>query len=269
MVTTRLRRWPQGHRRQEELEHDEWERVLWVFPNRHGCPEEQQALIHQAALEEQEEARLIERSARVARENAGLIGRLAEYTFENYFPRSDWAGARLVGRQVVDYCEALLREKQRQPWLVLWGNYGTGKTHLAAAVLHTMIEAGWKGVYYKSWPGYLSEIESTFGGVEGGALRRFRLVEQMALGKLIVIDDIDKRRPTRWSLDMAFEPLNQRCNEALPTVLIFNSDPTSNTARDFVGSAIADRILEMAFDLIHFDGPSLRPYGDSRLIHAT
>lgn len=193
---------------------------------------------------------------------AGLIGRLLECTFASFLPRPSCPQADTWRERVMTYCKALLEEKIRgRPWLVLHGDFGTGKTHLAVAVLRTMIDTGWREVYFRSWPVFLRRIEATFDPNYKNVkkpISRTQIIEELASGSLVGLDDLDKRRPTAFSLDMAYEPLNTRYLKNLPTIMCFNSNPSSGEVEAFIGPAIADRILESAFDIIEFRGPSFR-----------
>jgi len=200
-------------------------------------------------------------------EASGLVGRLEFATFQNFVPRADWPEAMQIKQRVTAYCEAVLREDFSRPWLIFYGNYGTGKSHLAASVIHQAIEAGWSETYFRVWPEYLRRLEATFSpGLEYrlDAETRADITRELGEGRLIVIDDLDKRRPTQFTRDELYEPLNRRYVKSLPTILTFNLDPTFEDQKaklaieEYIGPAVLDRIFEVAFDLIDFDGPSFR-----------
>jgi DNA replication protein DnaC len=243
------------------VDYDLVEKVKWIYPDSHGCEQEAVALASDLLGRQRREREKAERRRAEALKRAGLTGKLVECTFQTFAPRADWPGCRLVVQTVLDYAKAIMSGQLSRPWLVLWGNYGTGKTHLMAATVQWALKAGWRS-YFRSWPEYLRNISATFStaSTDPGdySTRRELLIQQMSSGELVAIDDIDKRRPSAWSLDMVYEPLNMRYNESLPTMLAFNMDPTSDKAVSYIGRAIMDRLFEMAYDFVEFDGPSLR-----------
>lgn len=259
-----VRRWP-SRRRQKETNDPEFEyieKTTWVFPKRCGCSQEAFALAgeeHREAIVQEERERL--RLERLY-SRAGLVGRLLECTFASFLPRPSCHQADDWKERVMAYCKALLEEETRgESWLVLHGDFGLGKTHLMVSVLRTMIEVGWGGVYFRSWPVFLRRIEATFDPNYRNAenpISRAQIIEELASGRLVGLDDLDKRRPTAFTLDMIYEPLNTRYLERLPTILCFNSNPSSGEAEAFIGPAIVDRMLESAFDVIEFRGSSFR-----------
>jgi DNA replication protein DnaC len=269
-TTFNVPKWPSGRLRKrgetdpEAIEHVAVEKVAWVYPDAHGCETEAVALANDLLSRQRREREEAERQWAEALRRAGLTGQLAECTFQTFAPRADWPGCREVVQSVLDYAKAIMSGQLSRPWLVLWGNYGTGKTHLMAATVHWALKAGWRS-YFRSWPEYLRNISATFSiaNTDPGdySTRRELLIQQMSSGQLVAIDDIDKRRPSAWSLDMVYEPLNIRYNESLPTILAFNTDPTSDQAASYIGRAIMDRMFQMAYDFVEFDGPSLRQSG--------
>ena len=247
-----------------------WEskaRVHWYFADKHGCPQETLALRWQEAEQKTLEWRLAQLKRQRILETTGLVGKLEFTTFRNFLPRVEWPEAIQVKQRVMAYCETMIREDFSRPWLILYGNFGTGKTHLAASIVHKAIEAGWEKVYFRIWPEYLRRIETTFSPsykFKENAESRADISQELSNGRLIVIDDLDKRRPRQFTRDELYEPLNHRYLRSLPTILTFNLDPTlqEHQARvaieEYIGLAILDRISEVAFDLIDFDGPSYR-----------
>jgi len=114
--------------------------LILVVPRACGCEAE-------IAHLKQEEDRLNQEAAahewQDALRRAGLVGWLAEATFDTYTARSDWADAMHVKGRVKGYAYALTNGGLNgQPWLMLHGGYGTGKSHLAAAVVRYLMESG-------------------------------------------------------------------------------------------------------------------------------
>ena len=237
-------------------------RGMWLPPTHHGCQQERAVLDRQAQAEAA--AHENERRARWAGllEYAGLIGRLGEATFDNFLVRADWPGAQTAQACVRAWWLNVLDGKGSKPWLALVGNFGTGKSHLAAACARSALEAGKRG-YFRVWSDYLRRLQMSWGA--GAEEREADIIEELADGWLVVLDDLDKRRGTEWGREMLFSFVNQRYNRRLPTIITLNTgisvpDPVAPgrlALETLLGNATLDRIFELA-SVVEFDGPSYR-----------
>ena len=247
---------------------DGWKGLQAVFPDYCGCKGERAGL---AAEEKRRQEALDEADRRrwtLGLSRAGLVGWLANATFESYTDREDWDGAALCRAGVWDYANVVLGGGLGdQPWLVLHGYYGTGKTHLAAAVVREALTHGWSQCSLRVWPDYIKRLQASFNHQKGEE-RTSDIVDELERGRLDVIDEIDKKEPSRsgFTENELFTVLNYRYNERLPTVLTFNHGPRDTDRRApgrmalerYLGRAILDRVVGAAYDVIGFDGPSHR-----------
>ena len=242
--------------------------LLDYFP--HGCQAEREYNARVRAASDGAEAREREAEWQAALQKAGLTGWLAGATFENFAPRQDWEGAMFRRDRVMAYAHALLNgEMGKCNWLILHGGYGAGKSHLAASVIYRVIAAGWKGCYFRVWTEYLQRIQASWDRnrkSEEDGESEADITAELMKGRLVVIDDLDKRPGSEWSRRVLFTALNHRLNEGMPTILTFNYGPGQADPKvpgrlallDYVGEAVLDRIVGTAFDLVEFDGPSYR-----------
>ena len=117
-------------------------------------------------------------------------------------------------------------------WLYLFGNYGAGKSHLAAAIAN---DAGGRGVKtaYASVPKLLDFIRA--GYKDGSACKRIETLQSVPL---LILDDLGTEAAKRDTDELLFQILNHRSRERanLPTVI------TSNVHPDDLEPRIADRI---------------------------
>lgn len=242
-----------------------------TWPERHGCSAETEALKIQARQlsrwNEQQRAHDWARRLKAA----GLVGWLKEATFDSFVERDNWPDALTTKGRVATYAYNLLRGDlgDREPWLILHGSYGTGKTHLAAAVVHQAIEVGWYGCYFRVWTDYLRRLQATWDRnkyADDDSETEADIIAELQQGKLVVIDDIDKRPPGKWSREVLFTVINYRYNEGLPTILTFNYGPedVADGAKGqlalvhYLGEATLDRLIERAYDVVEFAAPSYR-----------
>lgn len=200
---------------------------------------------------------------------AGLVGWLADATFENYYARDDWPAWSDCKERVQVYTMSFLDNDLPigKNWLILFGNYGTGKSHLGAAIIRGAIDAGLQNVYFRVWPEYLKRLQATFDKrADTETETEQEIAAELQRGQLVVIDDLDKRQPSEWVRGTLYEALNYRYNHGLPTVLTFNYGPADVAKKapgrlaleDYLGRAVIDRIIGAAYDTVEFVGPSYR-----------
>ena len=229
------------------------EGVQIVNRERCGCSGELEALAAERAAQAQNKDPFEAHQWLSYMRQAGLVGWLARATFDTYVPENH--EQELQRQTCRRYCDSLLRgELGEKPWLILYGAVGTGKTHLAAAVTHEAMAAGWQHCRLRVWPEWLEALQATFDG-EGKASV---LVDELKAGQLVVIDDIDKQHPTRsgWAEEKLWTALNHRHNRRLATILTFNHSPIEMVP--WLGSALVDRMIERAFECLRFEGRSHR-----------
>lgn len=155
---------------------------------------------------------------------------LRDKTFEAFVP--DVPGVRRAYLRALDYA------KRPQGWLVLFGNYGVGKTHLAAAIANYALKRQMQ-VLFTIVPDLLDHLRSTFGpSSEVQYDDRFELIRTVPL---LILDDLGTENTTPWAREKLFQIMNYRYNDALPTVITSNRKPEDIDPRIF--SRMSDRAL--------------------------
>jgi DNA replication protein DnaC len=124
---------------------------------------------------------------------------------------------------------------QPQGWLVLLGSYGVGKTHLAAAISHTVIERG-DVALLAVVPDLLDYLRATFAPTSDVTYdTRF---DQVRTVPLLILDDLGTEAATPWAREKLYQLINHRYQERLPTVI------TSNRALDELEPRLASRLVD-------------------------
>ena len=131
--------------------------------------------------------------------------------------------------------------------LVLIGSAGTGKTHLACAIIR---EAGGK---YRTAPDIVEEMRraKSFTANDTEA----DIIKYYGHAPLLVIDEIGRGIASTDEKYMLYQILNARYNTRKPTVLISNF--TKADFLQYIGVAAADRLVESA-EVWELNGESYR-----------
>lgn len=102
-------------------------------------------------------------------------------------------------------------------WLCLHGSYGGGKSHLAAAICHVLVDRGLE-VRYRSVPGMLDAIKAGFKDDTADVV-----FDDLLGCDLLTLDDLGAQHLTGWSYERLFRLLNERLDR--PTVITTNVHP--------------------------------------------
>lgn len=104
-------------------------------------------------------------------------------------------------------------------WLVFTGSYGTGKTHLAAAIANYRVEHGYP-VLFVSVPDLLDHLRASYGPESPVSYDEH--FEQVRTIDLLVLDDLGTQNTTPWAAEKLYQLLNYRYASRLPTVITTN-----------------------------------------------
>jgi DNA replication protein DnaC len=202
---------------------------------------------------EQREWELMRRDARVAtlRERSGLSKRMKGYTLGNFRPTVSNAAGR--ARVKVDgYLEDWEENREAGKGLYFCGGVGTGKTHLAVAVMNELIRRKRTPSLFVTVPELLDNLRETY-NKPGRNLDEWMDAVQNA--EFLVLDDLGSERTTEWVRERIFVIVNHRYREALPTVFTSNIGPKDLAEQ--LGERTASRIIAMC-DWIALEGDDYR-----------
>jgi DNA replication protein DnaC len=143
--------------------------------------------------------------------------------FDNFdLNRSDLTAQEQVGlKDVFRVCRAFA--EQPHGWLVLAGDYGCGKTHLAAAIANEQSSGPVENAMFIVVPDLLDHLRATFGPNSPTPYdRRF---DEIKNTPLLILDDLGTESATPWAREKLFQLLNHRYNALLPTVITTSATP--------------------------------------------
>jgi len=126
-------------------------------------------------------------------------------------------------------------------WLILVGDTGCGKTHLAAAIANYRLEAG-KPVLFIVVPDFLDHLRSTFS--PESRVSYDQLFESVKNAPLLILDDFGEQSTTPWAQEKLYQVINYRYNARLATVV------TTRCSLDEIESPISSRFIDPKISLV-------------------
>lgn len=199
---------------------------------------------------------------------AGVPRRYLHCSLENYQPANKHQIQALgIARTFVESWPA------HERGLLLTGNCGTGKTHLATAILRQLVlEQGIEGCF-ADYQDLLKRIQATFGKQSAEGPTEDELLGPVLTADLLVLDDLGARRSTAWAEETLAHVLTVRYNEERTTILTTNlmdleAAPHERAHVPEGNVLLSDRINERTLSRIHemcrvvrLEGPDHRRRG--------
>ena len=164
------------------------------------------------------------------------LAHLAHMTFESFQPEGHAQNAeQRLSLQTA--CEAAQRyAAEPRDWLLILGDYGVGKTHLAAAIANDGLSRGLP-VTFLNTPDLLDYLRAAFSpNAEETYGQRF---EQLLDAPMLILDDFGTQNATAWAEEKLFQLLNHRYIARLPTVI------TTNLSLDDLDPRLSSRLADM------------------------
>lgn len=131
-----------------------------------------------------------------------------------------------------------------QGWLVLVGDNGCGKTHLAAAIGNYQRERG-KLVLFVSAADLLDHLRSAFS--PESQVSYDELFERVKNVPLLILDDLGEHSATSWAQEKLYQIFNHRYNTQLPTVI--TTCLTLEQIEQRIASRMADGRVSNVFNI--------------------
>ena len=119
--------------------------------------------------------------------------------------------------------------------LVMLGENGTGKTHLAVSILK-----GVGGVMYKALEIFM-RLQQSYNGIS----QEWKILKELCEQELLIIDEIGRTKGSDWELDRMSHIINSRHVSMKPLILISNRHLRQNCPK---GQSGCEKCLENFFD---------------------
>jgi DNA replication protein DnaC len=145
------------------------------------------------------------------------LGSLARFTFDNLLPEGRSSNPQAQARFSQAFEAAKSFAAAPEGWFVFSGHSGSGKTHLAAAIVNERIEKGHPALYITT-PDLLDRLRASFSADSETPYDEF--FEQVKNAPLLALDDLGVQSGTPWAKEKLDQLLNSRFNASLPTVIV-------------------------------------------------
>jgi len=168
--------------------------------------------------------------------------KLQKATFEDYQPTSE----QLEKAKKVCMRYANNFDLNNPVSLLLIGNYGTGKSHLAASIAKFIIENKIKTCLFISTPKLLTKLRSTYN--RNSNVNEDDIIKELSNVSLLVLDDLgsEQAKPTNdqneqsWATSKIFEIIDNRIGKHT----IFTSNFTVEELQERIGGRNFSRMME-------------------------
>ncbi len=195
----------------------------------------------------EDEERLVEQAEVLAKakleklKKAGVRVRYFDSTFENYEP------ANKKALEIISELKKAVETKSNKTFL-LYGNSGTGKTHLCSVAVAEL------GGLYRTWEWISLDIRSSYSSsakeTEADIMRKLCTVP------FLVIDEIDKGVDSEAKKSTLSFICRERYENCLPTWLAGNCN--GEWVQSMIDTSVLDRLKQSGRSLC-FDWESYRP----------
>src|ERR1700693_3683818 len=187
-------------------------------------------IIERAGLSGAEPCRCAgEARAEALQEGSGIPPNYVRATLDNFQIPQDNPIARTGLGTVLMQVRSFVREfpNPDRPGLLLCGDTGTGKTHLAVAALKVIIDKGHQGIFF-DYQNLLDQIRSSYDKTSGSSDKETYRSAMDA--EVLLLDDLGSHRVTDWVEDTVTSIVTYRCNNKKPLIATTNlPDPDAGS----------------------------------------
>lgn len=140
---------------------------------------------------------------RLFEENSLINKDLQKATFDNYTSKNEELQKAL--KVAKRYVETFDKEEPRN--LLLYGNYGTGKSHLSVGIIKELIKKEITSIFI-SMPKLHTKLKNSYD--KKSETREEEIMKALEGIELLVLDDIGSEHDTEWANSKLFEILDSR-----------------------------------------------------------
>lgn len=194
----------------------------------------------------EENKKAMERVSRL-RKASLMDEKFKEATFDTFRVDKDNKRNLKLCKRFVDGFDEMVAKNQG---LLLWGDVGTGKTHIAACIANALLA---KGI-----PVVMTSLVKLLEVIQGGEENESDIIARMNSAKLVIFDDLGAERKSDYALEKVYNIIDSRYRRKLPMIVTTNltiDEMMEETDRRY--TRIYDRVFEVCYPM-QFTGVSWR-----------
>lgn len=218
-------------------------RCRWQALNVAGVPEDRRAAAQQEAQEILVNELLI---------GSGITERFRAATFDTFMARDQQQASALLTCQ--EYAATFPAKYQAGQCLLMLGNVGTGKTHLASSIVQQVIREHRAQAVIVAASAIFRAVKTTMG--KTARYTEEDVLEELGGLDLLVIDEVGASRGSDWEVQLLHEVIDRRYQAVRPTIVVSNL--ITSDLKDYIGERAMDRLRQGGGDLIGFTWASVR-----------
>ena len=202
----------------------------------------------------EDELRITKEKLKRIYEIASIPERFKDCSFENFIAEDR---KRIQSLSVCkSYYDNFYDIKNTGSSLFLCGNFGTGKTHLAIAILNELIKSETGSGKYTTTLRMIRDIRSSY---RGGKYSEQEIIDRYVNYPLLILDEIGVQFGTEGEKILLFEVINGRYENYKPSILISNL--SIKGIENYLGERAIDRLKSKSGSLVVMDWESFRNKG--------
>lgn len=184
---------------------------------------------------------------------SGITPRFADCTLDNFT-----TGAVLEKVRALTTCQSYVDQFEENyragRSLILSGNIGTGKTHLASGIVQQVIRKFGAVAHIVSAAEIIRIAKGAM--VRGAEYTERDVINELAGLDLLVIDEIGAQKGSEYELGLLHEVIDRRYQLVRPTVVVSNLP--ASTLGQFIGDRALDRLRQNGGQAVGFSWSSMR-----------
>ncbi len=153
-----------------------------------------------------------------------------------------------IASKSLETCKSFVRDYlagKNPRGLYIFGQVGSGKTHLACSIANQLIKEGVE-VLFVVVPDYLEEIKYSWD--QGSDYHEKEILDRAREVAVLVMDDLGAHSYSDWTKSKVYTILNHRINSNLPTVITSNLE--FHEIENYLDHRISSRITELCRPVI-------------------
>jgi DNA replication protein DnaC len=171
-------------------------------------------------------------------EASGIPPRFMPATFDNYSPQNK------ESERCLSFCKKYVEDFQESlnsgGGMILCGNAGTGKTHLACSITKNVIRKHCVSAKFISVSEACRSVKETYN--PKSAITERQAISKLTSPALLVLDEVGVQYGSDTEKNILFEIINARYENMRPTILISNLALPALT--EYIGERILDRMKQ-------------------------